>query len=128
MQVGRGVALQDRFRRDVGLLHIDAPVPQLFQRDFRAGHGAADERTGPNNAKIAVEIFDFGLAGQRKGTVGTIEQVHLRCRAARGERRVPSNIIVHAAQQNPVTFDCVQRCGAAGMLSSGRGGRTMRQS
>ena len=54
--------LQDGFRRRIGFLQIDAPVFQLIERNVFAGHGAAHIGAGLDNAKIAVQIFDFGFA------------------------------------------------------------------
>src|SRR5579863_7271511 len=92
MQIGRGVALHHRFGRHVGLLQVDAPVTQFLERDFSARHGTADERAGANDAKIAVEIFDLGLAWQGSRTIGAIEQMHLLWQPARSAR--------HASQHN----------------------------
>jgi len=68
------MTLQDRFRRRIGFLQIDAPVFELFERDWHAGYRTADKRTGPNHAEIAVEIFYFRLAIHRRVAIITIEQ------------------------------------------------------
>lgn len=75
------MSLQHGFRGRIGLLQIDAPVPQLFERDFRTGDGAADERARPNDTKITIEVPDFGLP--RHGTIGAVEQIGLRPRSLR---------------------------------------------
>ena len=59
------VPLQHDLGRDIGFLQVDAPVFQLFERDRRAGDGAAHEGAGPQHAEIPVEVFDLGLAGHR---------------------------------------------------------------
>src|SRR5277367_5293770 len=73
----RTLALQHRLRRRIGLLKIDAPVAQFLERNRRAGHGAAHEGAWPHDTEIAVEIFDFGLAGHRLRAVGAVEQIYL---------------------------------------------------
>jgi hypothetical protein len=71
-------SLQDRFRCGVSFLQIDAPIAKLFQRNRYAGYGAANERAWPHYTEVAVEIFDLGLAGHRRGTIRTIKHYHLR--------------------------------------------------
>ena len=98
------MALQHCLRRGVRLLQIDAPVAQFFQRNFSTGDGAADERAGANDTKIAVEIFDLGLAGQGSRTIGTIEQMRLLWPPPARLAMRP-NIIDRSLQRNPLTFD-----------------------
>jgi hypothetical protein len=68
------VPLQNGLRRRIGFLEIHAPVSQFLKRNSRPGDGAADERTGPHDAEIAVQVFDFGLSGTRGPTICAIEQ------------------------------------------------------
>jgi hypothetical protein len=65
---------QDGLGRRIGLLQVDAPVSQFLKRNGRAGHRAADESAGPYDAKIAVQVFDFGLSWPRGPTICAIEQ------------------------------------------------------
>src|SRR5262249_11693309 len=69
-----GVPLHHSLGRRIRLLQVDAPVSQFLKRDSRAGYGAADESAGPYDAKIAVQVFDFGLSRTRGPTICTIEQ------------------------------------------------------
>jgi len=88
--VSRTHPLHYRFWRRVGLLQIHAPIAKLFQRNGYAGHGAADEGTRPYHSKIAVEIFDLGLARHWRGTICTIKHRHLRaCDLGAGLRLRP---------------------------------------
>src|SRR6185312_1772188 len=70
----RAMTLQDRLRRRIGFLQIDAPVFELLKRNRHAGYGAADKCTWPNDAEIAVKIFYFRLAIHRRVAIITIEQ------------------------------------------------------
>ena len=74
----RVMALQHGLGRRIGLLPIDAPVFQLFERDRRAGHRASHECAGPHHAKIAIEISDLGLAGHWRRTIESIQHIRLR--------------------------------------------------
>src|SRR5262249_19127459 len=67
--------LQHRLRAGIGLLQVDAPVFQLLERDCDAGDGAAHEGARPHHAKVAIEIFELGFAGHRRGAIGSIEHV-----------------------------------------------------
>jgi hypothetical protein len=68
------VPLQNGLGGRIGFLQIDAPVSQFLKRNGRPGHGAANERTGPYDAEIAVQVFDFSLSGTRGPTICAIEQ------------------------------------------------------
>src|SRR5882757_4381387 len=65
--------LQHDLGRGVGLLQIDAPVFQFFERDRHAGDRATHEGAGPGDAEIAIEVFDLGLAIHRRRAVVAIE-------------------------------------------------------
>src|SRR5256714_12261769 len=69
----REMALQDGFGRDIGLLQVDAPILELFERDRCPGDGTAHESARPQHAKIAVEVFDLGLSSHGGRPIGTIE-------------------------------------------------------
>ncbi len=75
---------QHRLRRGVGLLQVHAPVLELLERDRRAGHRAAHERARPDDAEIAVEIFDLGFSRHRRGAIVAIEQVQASVTANKG--------------------------------------------
>jgi hypothetical protein len=68
------VPLQNGLGGRIGFLQIDAPVSQFLKGNGRPGHGAANERTGPYDAEIAVQVFDFSLSGTRGPTICAIEQ------------------------------------------------------
>ena len=58
------VLARHRCRRGrIGLLAIDAPVTQFIERDRASRYGAADKRARTQDAKIAVEKFDFRFPG-----------------------------------------------------------------
>src|SRR5579872_7564585 len=65
--------LQHRLGGGIGLLPIDAPVFQLFERDRCPGHRTTHIRARSDHAKIAIEILDLGLAGHRRRTFKAIE-------------------------------------------------------
>ena len=66
--------LQYDLGRSIGFLQIDAPVAEFFERDSNAGYGATHERSWPYDSEITVKIFDLGLSGYGKGSIGPIEQ------------------------------------------------------
>src|SRR6266699_3205130 len=53
----RELALQHNLRRQIGLLQIDAPVLELFERNGGAGHGATHECARSHDPKVSIEIF-----------------------------------------------------------------------
>ena len=59
---GFALPLHRSRRIGVGLLPVDAPVAQFVERDRLAGDGAAHVRARTDNAKIAVEKFNFRFA------------------------------------------------------------------
>jgi len=87
------MALQDRFRRSVGLLQIDAPIFQFFQRNRGTRDGAADECARAHHAKFAVEVFDFGLTGRWRGSIEPIE--HFLASLAEQNRSDRTKIVLH---------------------------------
>ena len=66
-------ALEDGLGAGVGLLKVDAPIAQFFERDKRAGHGATDVRPGAQDANVAIEILHLRL---RRGGRGLFQSVH----------------------------------------------------
>src|SRR5579872_1991414 len=56
-------ARQNRIGIGVGFLPVDAPVAQLLQRNWLAGHGAAHISARSADAEVAVEILDLRLRG-----------------------------------------------------------------
>jgi hypothetical protein len=72
--VSAGVPLQHDLRCGIGFLQINAPVAEFFERDGNAGYGATYEGSRPYDSEIAVKIFDLGLSGYGRGSIGTIEQ------------------------------------------------------
>jgi len=72
--VSAGVPLQHDLRRGISFLQIHAPVTEFFERDSNAGYGATHERSWPYDSEITVKIFDLGLSGYGKGSIGPIEQ------------------------------------------------------
>src|SRR5215813_11960687 len=74
----REMAPQHGLRRHVGLLQIDTPVFELFERDRRAGHGATHEGAGPQHAEIAVEVLDLGLARHRGRAIEPVQHCNLQ--------------------------------------------------
>jgi hypothetical protein len=70
----RAKALQDRLRRCIGFLQIDAPVFELFERDRHSGYRTAYKCTGPNDPEIAVEVLYFRLTTHRWVAIITIQQ------------------------------------------------------
>src|SRR5262245_20638022 len=67
------VALEDRIGAYIGLLQVDAPVFQLFQRDRDPGDGAAHERARPHDAEIAVEEPDLGFPRHGRRAIVALE-------------------------------------------------------
>src|SRR5262249_2714043 len=67
------MSLQHGFRIDVGLLQVDAPIFQLFERDRQASYRAAHEGTRPHDAKVAVEILDLGLTRHGGRAIGSVQ-------------------------------------------------------
>src|SRR6185295_8420041 len=68
------LTLQDRLRRRIGLLQIDAPVLEFLERDRDTGHRTTDKGTRPHDTEIAVEILYFRLTIHRRGAIITIKQ------------------------------------------------------
>jgi hypothetical protein len=62
-------------RTGVGLLQIDVPIAQILELDFRSGHRAEHESAGTQNAKFAIEIFDFGFARGERAAFITVHGI-----------------------------------------------------
>ncbi len=100
--------LQHRLGRRIGFLQLDAPIPQLLERDRHPCHRAAHKGARPHDAKIAIEIFDVGLAGHGNRTISTIEQIDLRSAPIPPPNRprlIGRNIIVPPPPRNPRSCD-----------------------
>ena len=65
---------QRRVGRCVGLLQRHAPVLQLGQWNGVARHGANDIIARRNDLKLAIEIFDLGLAPEAEQAFKTIHR------------------------------------------------------
>src|ERR1700730_10282161 len=114
--------LQHGFRIDVGLLQVNAPIFQLFERDRQAGHRATHEGTRPHDAKIAVKVFDLGLTRHGGRTIGSVQQACLHATGLLGPRiesmsvPVPThNIVARASACNPPAWDCWSESKCAGL-------------
>ena len=71
--------LENSFGRRIGFLQINAPVSQFLKRNGGTCDGTTDIGARPHDAKIAVQVFDFGLSRTRGPTISAIEQGNLRC-------------------------------------------------
>jgi small subunit ribosomal protein S21 len=71
------LALSLHRRKGIGvsLLAIHAPVTELVEGDWLAGHGAAHVSARPKDAKIAIEKFNLRFASVDRST---LESVHLK--------------------------------------------------
>jgi hypothetical protein len=51
---------------DIGLLQVNAPIPQRLQWDFSPRHSTHNEVPGAEDLEIAIQIANAGLTGLRR--------------------------------------------------------------
>jgi hypothetical protein len=94
----REVPLENGLGIDIWLLQIDAPVFQLLERNRQPGDRATHEGTGPHDAKVAVEIFDLGLARHRGRAIEPVQHVPIPPQEGmRARGSLPAGVAQHPA-------------------------------